>query len=93
MSKFQTLKKEPIDKVLGLIDEICIEHLFEDITDYYAKLEHDDGGSVIAVYLSPKVPPKAKEFLSSPFHGYRLVRVNTPDGYIKAFFHSKKNEK
>lgn len=85
--KLKKFPKRDKNFVMEAIEDICIEDI--DI-EYRVKLGSDDGGSHIAVYFEledgEKLPDKAKRLLSSPFCGWRVIKLICPPGYLAAFF-------
>jgi len=75
--------KKNEDTVKEIIHDICIDTIGE---EYRVFVRSDDGGTHLEVWFEEKVPVKAKELLSSPFKGWRLLKKTCPTGYLAAFF-------
>jgi len=70
--------KEEVDDALH---EICIT---EWDTEYRVLWKDDDGGNHVVVAFEG-VPENCHEKLKSPFMGWRLIKLNVPEGYLKVF--------
>ena len=81
--KFSRREKIPAKEAIEKIDEICIEQIGE---EYRAKIDNDDGGSVINVMFEENCPPLAKELIQNPFFGWRRVLTIVPEGYLAIFY-------
>tara|TARA_B100000900_G_scaffold358960_1_gene330152 strand:- start:276 stop:563 length:288 start_codon:yes stop_codon:yes gene_type:complete len=85
--KLKKFPKRDKDFVMEAIEHICIEDIG---IEYRVKHGSDDGGSHIAVYFEleegESLPNKAKSLLSSPFCGWRVIKLICPPGYLAAFF-------
>lgn len=75
--------KQTETQVKEEIHEICISEIDE---EYRVFLSSDDGGTHFVVWFEETIPEKAKKLLSSPFKGWRLLKVSCPDGYLNAYF-------
>ena len=74
--------KAPQADVEDALHEICIT---EWDTEYRVLWKSDDGGNHVVVAFEG-VPENSKDILRSPFMGWRLIRLNVPQGYLKVFY-------
>lgn len=65
------------------LDTICILNWD---TEYRVVFNSDDMGEHISVFFEGEVPEDSRFLLVSPFHGWRLVRIMVPEGYLEAFY-------
>ena len=81
MSKLK--KKSPKSEVEDALHEMCI---VEWDTEYRILWQSDDMGEHVTVAFEGSVPPDSKEKLRTPYMGWRIVRLEVPDGYLGAFY-------
>jgi hypothetical protein len=81
--KYEQKTKHPKDEVDDKLHELCIAEIGE---EYRVLWQSDDGGNHVCVYFEEEVPEKAKQVLSSPFMGWRLIKVIVPTGYLAVFY-------
>ena len=75
-------KKESKLELEDKLHEICIADIGE---EYRVLFKNDDGGEHVCVAFEEKLPPSAREYISSPFLGWRLMFVICPKGYLEVF--------
>lgn len=80
MSKLK--KKAPKSDVDDALHDICIS---EWDTEFRVLFESDDMGEHIVVAFEGATPSDSKNKLRTPFMGWRLVRMEVPEGYLSAF--------
>ena len=80
MSKLK--KKAPKNDVDDALHDICIS---EWDTEFRVLFHSDDMGEHIVVAFEGAVPADSKDKLRTPFMGWRLVRLEVPEGYLAVF--------
>ena len=80
MSKLK--KKAPKSDVDDVLHDICIS---EWDTEFRVLFESDDMGEHIVVAFESAVPGDSKDKIKTPFMGWRLVRMEVPEGYLGIF--------
>lgn len=68
-------------EVEDALHEICIT---EWDTEYRVLWTSDDGGNHITVAFEG-VPENSAEKIPSTFMGWRLIKMNVPEGYLQTF--------
>ena len=81
--KYALKNKAPKEDVEDKLHEICIADIGE---EYRVLWQNDDGGLHIVVAFEEEVPALAKQLIISPFMGWRLVKLITPQGYLEVFY-------
>ena len=87
--KYEQQKKFPKSEVEDRLHEICIEDIGE---EYRVLWQSDDGGNHLVVAFEDKFPPNTREFISTPFMGWRTIFLICPVGYLNCFYPLKKKE-
>ena len=64
------------------LHEICIEDIGE---EYRVLQQADDGGTHIVVAFEEQMPWNAREYIPSPFMGWRLIFLIVPRGSLEVF--------
>ena len=80
MSKLKN--KAPKNEVDDALHDICIT---EWDTEFRVLFHSDDMGEHIVVAFEEIVPEDSKDKLQNPFMGWRLVRMEVPEGYLGVF--------
>ena len=80
MSKLK--KKASKNDVDDALHDICIS---EWDTEFRVLFHSDDMGEHVVVAFEGNVPSESKDKLHSPFMGWRLVRMEVPEGYLAVF--------
>ena len=75
-------KKAPKSDVDDALHEICIT---EWDTEFRVLFQSDDMGEHVAVAFEGSVPNNSKELIRTPFMGWRVVRLEVPEGYLSVF--------
>ena len=75
-------KKAPKSVVDDALHDICIS---EWDTEFRVLFHSDDMGEHIVVAFEGAVPADSKDKLFTPFMGWRLVRMEVPEGYLAVF--------
>ncbi len=75
-------KKAPKIDVDDALNELCI---LKWDTEFRVLFQSDDMGEHVVVAFEGTVPPDSKEILCTPYMGWRLIRVEVPEGYLAAF--------
>jgi len=83
MALSQTKKKALKIDVDDALNELCI---LKWDTEFRVLFQSDDMGLHVVVAFENAVPPESKEILRSPFMGWRLIRMEVPEGYLAAFY-------
>ena len=83
MALSNTKKKALKNEVDDAIHEICITEW--DI-EFRVLFQSDDMGEHVVVAFEGSVPTESKDKLRTPFMGWRLVRLEVPEGYLGAFY-------
>ena len=76
-------KKATKTKVDDVLHEICITDWD---TEFRVLFQSDDMGEHVVVAFEGSVPADSKEKLRTPFMGWRLVRLEVPEGYLGTFY-------
>ena len=76
-------KKAMKSEVDDVLHEICITDWD---TEFRVLFQSDDMGEHVAVAFEGSVPIDSKEKLRTPFMGWRLVRLEVPEGYLGVFY-------
>ena len=74
--------KKPYSVVEDILHEICIMQIEK---EYRIFEKSDDGGNHIVVAFENKMPTNAREYISNSFHGWRVVFLIVPEGYLNIF--------
>ena len=74
--------KRTKEEVEDALHEICIT---EWDTEYRVMWKDDDGGNHVVVAFEG-VPENSFEKIPTPFMGWRLIRLNVPENYLKVFY-------
>ena len=80
LSQQKKVQKIEVDDTLH---EICITDWD---TEFRVLFQSDDMGEHVVIAFEGSVPPDCKEKLRTPFMGWRLVRLEVPEGYLEAFY-------
>ena len=76
-------KKAPKTEVDDALHEICITRWD---TEFRVLFQSDDMGEHVVVAFEGEVPSDSKDTLRTPFMGWRLVRLEVPEGYLGTFY-------
>ena len=82
MALSQMKKKASKIDVDDALNELCI---LKWDTEFRVLFQSDDMGLHVVVAFENAVPSDSKEILRSPFMGWRLIRMEVPEGYLAAF--------
>ena len=80
MYKQKKAQKNDVDDALN---ELCILNWD---TEYRVLFQSDDMGEHVVVAFEGEVPSDSKDILRTPFMGWRLVRLEVPEGYLGTFY-------
>lgn len=75
-------KKAQKSDVDDALHDICIT---EWDTEFRVLFHSDDMGEHIVVAFEGTAPEESKDKLQDPFMGWRLVRMEVPEGYLAVF--------
>jgi len=80
-------KQISMEQAMEELEYLCIEKVG---IEYRVRKGSDDGGSHINIYLEMEenqvLPDIAKQVLSSPYKGWRVIKLLCPVGYLESFF-------
>ena len=77
----KTRKKASKEEVEDALHEICISNWD---TEYRVYWKNDDGGLHVVVAFEG-VPEDSADLMPTYFMGWRLIRLNVPEGYLETF--------
>tara|TARA_B100000902_G_C26581340_1_gene561326 strand:+ start:197 stop:460 length:264 start_codon:yes stop_codon:yes gene_type:complete len=72
--------KADIDDALN---ELCI---VEWDTEFRVLFQSDDMGEHAVVAFEGEVPVDSKDKIKTPYMGWRVIRMQVPEGYLSAFY-------
>ena len=75
-------KKASKNDVDDALNELCI---LKWDTEFRVLFQSDDMGEHAVVAFEGSVPVDSKEILRTPFMGWRLIRMQVPEGYLAVF--------
>lgn len=76
-------KKAPKNEVDDALHEICITNWD---TEFRVLFQSDDMGEHVAVAFEGSIPNNSKDFIRTPFMGWRIMRLEVPEGYLGVFY-------
>ena len=76
-------KKAPKIEVEDALSELCI---IKWDTEFRVLFQSDDMGEHVVVAFEGQVPIESKELIKTPYLGWRVIRMEVPEGYLAAFY-------
>ena len=83
MSLSEKKKKAAKADIDDALSELCI---LEWDTEFRVLFQSDDMGEHAVVAFEGKVPAGSKDKIRTPYMGWRVIRMEVPEGYLAAFY-------
>ena len=83
MSLSEKKKKAVKADIDDALNELCI---LEWNTEFRVLFQSDDMGEHVVVAFEGEVPAGSKNKIRTPYMGWRVIRMQVPEGYLSAFY-------
>ena len=83
MSLSEKKKKAAKADIDDALNELCI---LEWNTEFRVLFQSDDMGEHVVVAFEGEVPASSKDKIRTPYMGWRVIRMQVPEGYLSAFY-------